>query len=157
MGRRSLVQQRQMTPEQARSAVIRHFAHLNSHGGVNLAQMEAQVHEQTMVRLLADFAMDTTGEISYPLRAKCAMDVIAIARGPLREWLHTGQTVDPAAPSPDGKSTVGDNIEAAKASAAVHEELDRLVAQRINPSDWPVHVRLAVGDALSYFSERVED
>lgn len=158
MGRRSLIPARLMTPEQARSAVIKHFSHLTSTGGVNMAQYEAQKNETEMVQVLVGFALDTSGEIAPSLRAKCAMDVLAIARGPLREWVHDGRTVEPAAPRTDGREgTQGEAIESAQASADVAAELDRLVAQRVDPALWPGHVKAVVGDAISFFSETTDD
>lgn len=157
MARRSVVPARQMTPEQARGAIIRHFAHLNAAGGVNMAQFEAQRAEQSMVRVLVDMATDVSGEIPHALRARCAMDVVAIARGPLKPWLHQGETVDPNARAPDEKRTVGENMESAQVLADVSEELDRLVSRRVPPEQWPEHVRAAVGDTLSYYSETADD
>jgi len=155
MGRRSVVPSNRLSPEQARRAVIRHFSHLTSTGGANMAMVEAQRAEQSMVQLLVGFALDPSGDLPPTLRAKCAMDVISIARGAIRDWQHTGETIDPSATRTDGvDGTVADALEAAQASADVSAELDMLVAKRVPPEQWPAHVRAVVGDALSYFSER---
>ena len=147
MGRRSLAVVTQ--EEEARAAVARHFRSLTDRRGVgvNLAQFQAQIHEQEMVNLLYGFAMDPTGDLAF--RRLCILDVLNIARGPIAPWRHDGQTIDPAAQSATGKGSVGDDIEEAQRSAALLQKLDELVRLKVPVDKWPTEVR----EAAAEFSE----
>jgi len=126
------------------------FDRLMNTDGVNLATYQAQLVEQDMVKMLAGLALDTSGYTSPSLRRQCAMDVLTIARGVPKLWVHDGQTVSPSAVTPTGQ-TMGDLIEAAQTTAQLAQELDRLTREKIPPNEWPEDVRAMVGDAITYF------
>ena len=132
----------------ARKAVAAHFRKITSKSGINYAQFQAQLQEEDMVRLLAGFAMDTT--LQPTLRRECALDVITIARGKIQPWIHDGQTIDPEAVSAAG-SPIKQEIDAARATAELYQELDDLVRRRIPPEQWPEAVRTLAGEAIAYY------
>ena len=103
-----------------------------------------------MVETLVGFVRDFT--VPVALRRQCAMDVVAIARGPLRPWVHDGETIDTNAQGVTGE-TIGAEIDAARSSAAALAELDELVRRRVPVSQWPESVRLAAGELLAMFAE----
>jgi hypothetical protein len=144
---------KQLSPEDTRKAVKRHLYRLMTDGGVNLAQFKAQQHEEKMVQILVDFAMDDiSGDtLSHrEFRAKCARDVLLYARGPVTPWIHSGQTINPQAIGPSG-ATVGAEIEAARQDAAMLAELDAYA--NVPYSSWPEELRDRVGEMGRAFAD----
>lgn len=152
MGRRSQ-QALPADPRQARLAVARHFRRLTGKAGVNLAQFRAQMYEEEMIDFLRDVVLSNDAPLG--LKISCAKDVLTYARGPLTPWAHDGQTIDPEEPTPEGtpEPTIGAQIEAARALADLHTELDDLVRRRVPPEHWPKRIQEAMGDAATYFAE----
>ena len=74
------------------------------------------------------------------LRFDSAMAIIRVARGEPGRLPEGAETVDPNATGHTG-ATVGAEIEAARASAALFAELDGLVRNRVPFEDWPERVR----------------
>ena len=149
--------------EEARKAVARHFRRLTNQVGVNLAQFRAQLHEEEMVELLVGLArgkaVDQKGEaidVPVSVRRQCMIDVLTFARGPIRPWLHDGETIDPSMPAPGG-GTMGDAITATRATADTIEEMADLVARQVPPSAWPDHVREAAAASALYSELVTED
>ena len=153
MGRRSIAP---ATPAQVRASVAKHFRHLMGPAtGINLAQFQAQLHEESMVQILVGFACDVT--LPAPLRRDCALDVIRIARGPIAPWIHDARTIDPDGIAPSGKP-ISDEIEEIRKTAELHQRLDELVRRGVPPALWPEDVRKAAGDFLaSYTDDDPED
>jgi hypothetical protein len=137
-------------PKKAREAIARHFQALMQKSGVNVTQFKAQIYEEEMVDMLAGFARDMTQPTS--LRRQCAIDIITYARGLPKPWIHVGDTVNPEAEGKVGE-TVGQEINAARLTANIYQQLDELVRRGVHPDSWPADVRQAAGEALAYYSE----
>jgi len=148
MGRRSLST---MGPKEAREVIGSHFRRLTSSTGVNMAVFRAQLHEEEMVKVIAGIALDP---LQLPsIRISAASKVLEIARGAIRPWVHDGQTVDPRAEGITG-ATVGEEIQAARMTAELYEEINALTMKRVPPEQWPESVRLAAGNLLATYSEK---
>lgn len=138
MGRRS-----SLTPAHKRHAdalrirLTHEFRKLNL--GVNVAQFTAQRFEQEMVELVRDIAI--ANETPINVRVNCAVQVVEWARGRVETWRHDGKNIDPSAENPLTGTSVGETIEAAKATAETFQELDRLVRQNVPFADWPESIR----------------
>lgn len=105
-----------------------------------------------MTEILIEFARDV--ELPAQFRRQCAMDVLEYARGKPKLWLHDGETIDPAAAGAAGLgATIGQEIDAAKQTARLHEQLARLTAQNIHPRDWPEDVRKVAMDMVAFYDE----
>lgn len=91
-----------------------------------------------MVDLLHDIALAPDTPLS--LRRQCALDVLTVARGEPGRLPEGSETVDPAATGATG-ATVGEEIAAARESAALFAELDGLVRNRVPFVDWPDRVK----------------
>jgi hypothetical protein len=50
-------------------------------------------------------------------------------------------------------ATIGQEIAAARLSADLYKELDRLVRQRVPASEWPEQVRAIAGDMIAFYSD----
>jgi len=148
MGRREV--EKAVDPQQLREAIGRHFRRLTNTAGVNMAEFRAQLHEEEMVELLVGFTRDMTA--TMPFRRQCALDVLQLARGQIRPWIHDGETIQPDAVGLSGRP-VREEIDSARRAAEVYAELDDLVRRKVHPSEWPEAVRLAAGDAISFFAE----
>lgn len=136
-------------PKMARDAVKKHLARLQSAN--NATQFTAQRHEEAMVTLLVDMAEDPL--MPPALRRACANDVLVYARGQPKAWLHNGETINPALPGSSGISgaTIGDEIEAARQTARLHEQLALLTASNTHPRDWPDDVRAIATDIVRFY------
>jgi hypothetical protein len=139
--------------EAARRAAAAFLQARSKLGGVNLAQVTAQMHEIECVEQLVSFMRDES--LPPALRRDCCIDILTIARGKPRVWLHDGRTVDPAAPSlrdPE-RRTVGDDIADLSVATALYQQFNTLVSQGIHSSEWPDAVRaLADPETLEMFN-----
>jgi len=135
-------------PRDARAAIKKHLQRLqNSSNGV---QFEAQRHEVDMVNLLVDLAQDESNPAT--LRRQCALDVVTLARGVPKPWLHTGEDLNADTPGNAGLgATVGQELEAAKQTSALDEQLAQLTARNVHPRDWPENVRSVAADMIAYY------
>lgn len=135
-------------PKMARDAVKRHLTRLqNSSNGV---QFEAQLHEREMVTLLVDMAQDALMPPS--LRRACANDVLVYARGQPKAWNHDGETINPASAGTSGLgATIGQELDAARQTARLHEQLALLTASNTHPRDWPDDVRAIATDIVRFY------
>jgi len=139
-----------INPKEARAAVVKHLKRLNS--AVNVTQFTAQLHERDMIELLVDMAENVTMPPS--IRRQCAIDVLTFARGQPRPWIHDGETVDPNMPGTSGLgATVGQEIEAARQTAKLHQQLAMLSASNVHPRDWPEEVRQIAGDMVAFYEQ----
>jgi len=135
MGRRSVAT---TDPKRLRDAVGRHFRRLTTESGVNLAEFTAQRFEEECIILVRDMAFSM--EASMDHRLKCAQQIVEWARGKVVPWHHTGETIDPTATTPLG-GTVGETIDAVRATTELFAELDRLVRNKIPYRDWPSEIQ----------------
>lgn len=135
-------------PKMARDAVKKHLQRLqNSSNGV---QFEAQLHERDMVTLLVDMAQDA--DMPPAIRRACANDVLVYARGQPKTWLHDGETINPALPGAAGLgATIGQELDAARQTARLHEQLALLTASNTHPRDWPEEVRSIATDIVKFY------
>lgn len=143
MGRRSVAvpdmrRVEQLTPHQAREAVTAHYRALTIGAGINLAQFKAQLFEEQAVELIAGFMNDVTQTAAF--RKECAKDILLYARGPIRPWEHSGETVDPNAIGHTG-NTVGEEIQAARLTAAAYEQINVLCMKQIPVDAWPIELQ----------------
>jgi len=136
---------------QARTAIAKHLTSLTEMNNVNMAVFKAQAHEEEAVNTLVDMMKDV--EVPPALRRACANDVIQIARGAIRPWAHSGATIHAEAPGDIPGTTVGQEIEAAKNTAALYEQFNLLVAQGVHSDDWPSDIRDLVGDLIDHFNK----
>lgn len=156
MGRRSVATASDLArlerdgPRAARDAVVTHFRRLTGAAGVNLAQFKAQVHEEEMIDLLVGFTRDVT--LPATLRRQCALDVVLVARGPIRPWEHAGETIDPSAEGRTG-ATVGTEIEATRLTADAYMRIASLTMRQVPFSQWPEDLQAAADPALATFTE----
>ncbi len=150
MGRRSLPNTPldKLTYQDARLAVAQHLRKLK--GGLNMAQLRAQTHEEGMVDLLATMARN--GDVPYAIRRQCAVDVITFARGNPKPWLHDGKSIDPGSLGETG-NTIADEIEAAKHTTSLWKQIDWLRANNVPPAQWPEDVRQVAGDLIEVYGD----
>lgn len=134
---------------QARDAVVSHFRKLTGAAGINLAQFRAQLHEEEMVELLVGFTRDIT--LPASLRRDCAKDVVTIARGPIQPWIHLGETIDPQAEGRTG-NTVGAEIEAARLTSRMYEQITQLTMKGVPFEAWPEELKAAADPSMASFS-----
>jgi hypothetical protein len=129
----------QLAPHQAREAAAAHYRGLTAGaGGINLAQFRAQLYEEQAVELLAGFMNDIT--LPAPFRRDCAKDVLLYARGAIKPWEHDGVSVDISATGRTG-ATIGEEIEAARLTAAAYEAINRLCMRQVPVDAWPEELR----------------
>ena len=139
MGRRSGQQVvANLPPEELRRRTLNRLMTLSALSGANKARYRAQMFEEEMVDLLRDIAF--APETPASLRRQCALDVLVVARGEPGGLPAGAETVDPNAKGNTG-ATVGEEIEAARTSAALFAELDSLVRNRVPFVDWPERVK----------------
>lgn len=135
-------------PKIAREAVRKHLARLQ--GSNNAVQFQAQRYETEMVDLLAQFARDP--DLPPALRRQTAIDVLTYARGAVKPWLHDAETIDPTAQGAAGLgATIGQELEAARQTAGLHEQLARLTAANVHPRDWPAEVRSVAAGLVAFY------
>lgn len=135
-------------PRKARDAVKKHLMRLQN--ATNGVQFTAQLHEVEMTELLVEMARNP---IMPPgLRRQCALDVLNYARGAPKVWLHDGETIEPGAPGGAGLgATISQEIDAAKQTARLHEQLALLTASNVHPSMWPPEVRAVAADMVAFY------
>lgn len=135
-------------PKMARAAVKKHLQRLQN--ATNGVQFTAQLNEVEMTELLVDLARNP--EMPPSLRRQCALDVLAYARGQPKTWLHDGETIDSAAAGAAGMgATIGQELEAARQTAKLHEQLALLTAANVHPRDWPEDVRSIAGEMIAFY------
>lgn len=140
-----------MNPQEARLTIAKHFRRLANGSGVNMAQLKAQMEEESMVDILTGIAMDFTQNPT--IRRQCAMDVISIARGAIKVWAHDGETINPGATGDTG-NTIGAEIEAAKMTAELYKELNGYIARGVHPDKWPDNIKqIASPEMITYYAE----
>jgi hypothetical protein len=134
-------QQPALDADAARRVAAAFLHERSKRSGINMSQFTAQLHEIRCVETLVGFASDDT--LPEPFRAQCCKDVIELARGKPKVWLHDTATINPAAPSlrdPEHR-TVADDIAEVKTMSACYEELNALVSAGVHTNDWPDRVR----------------
>jgi len=135
-------------PKMAREAVRKHLARLQSSS--NALVFTAQKNEEAMVQLLVDMAQDAL--MPPALRRACANDVLVYARGSIKPFFHDGHTIDSAAPGSAGLgATVGQELEAARQTARLHEQLNMLVGSNVHPSLWPDDVKSISSGLIDFY------
>ena len=149
MGRRNLPQ----SPNELRKAISKAAQSATLRGTINVARWRAQLHEEEMVQLLVNFALDGTQSAS--LRRDCAKDVLEIARGKIVAQVHDGENVDPTAHT-GGASAIGQQIEAQRIETNQWQTLDAYVG-KIASEYWPEHIRHIAGDLVALYSETTQD
>lgn len=134
--------------QSARDAIKKHLIRLqNANNGV---QFEAQIHERDAVNVLVE--MMHNEDLPAALRRQVALDITILARGTPKPWLHTGEDINPEAEGGSGLgATVGQELAAAKITADLHKELDRLTSMNVHPRDWPEEVRSVATDMVLYY------
>lgn len=139
-----------LEPQAARKAIATHFRTVASRSGINLAQFQAQLAAEDMVKLIAGFANDPL--LPAPFRKECAIDVVTIAYGKIQPWYHEGEHIDPSAQSAAANgSTLGQEIDQARLTAELYQQLDELVRRKVPPEHWPESVRTLAGEAIAYY------
>jgi hypothetical protein len=139
--------------EAAQTAVMKHLKKLK--GSTNVTQFTAQLFEEQMVLMLKQFALDP--EIPVTIRRQCALDVLTLARGQPRPWLVDPNTINPQALGGAGfGATVGQEIEAAKFTTDLHQQLADYTARNVHPRNWPAEVRAIATDMVAYYEDQPE-
>lgn len=129
--------------------MVKHLRRLQN--ATNGVQFVAQLHEREAVELLVEFMHDPL--LPVTLRRQCAIDVTQLARGAVRPWVHTGETINPEAEGTAGLgATVRQEIEAAQNTATLHHQLNMLTAANVHPRDWPADVRAVAADMVAYYA-----
>jgi hypothetical protein len=111
---------------------------VNDLTGVNKAKYRAQCIEEEAVDMLRDIM--TGIETPLSLRRECALDIIRVARGEPGRLPDDARTVEVEAVGGSGQK-VGDEINAARVSAALFARLDSLVRNRISYNEWPDEIK----------------
>src|ERR1700761_6523858 len=142
MGRRSgalaAIPKKAIEPSAARLAIAKHLKSLTDMRSVNMAQVRAQVHEEECIETLVEFMRNEA--LPPTFRRDCAIDIVKFARGAIRVWAHAGETIDAEEVGESG-NTVGEEISAARNTAALYEQFNQLVMKGIHPDNWPERVR----------------
>ena len=136
MGRRSVALQ--LSSADIRRRALNRMMQVSALTGANKARWRAQLYEEEMVELLRDIALAPDTPIG--VRRQCALDVLLVARGEPGRLPEGAETVDVEAKGNSG-ATVGEEIEAARASAQLFAELDALVRNRVPFAEWPERVK----------------
>ena len=124
--------------------------HIRRTSNTNMVEFTARLHETQAIKLLIGFAQDKTQSPKF--RRACAMDILKLARGGLREWWHNGETIDPNALGRSGLGgTVAQELEAARLTADLYTELNRLIEARIDSASWPESIREVCADMIHFY------
>ena len=127
-----------LPPEEIRRRTLNRLMRVNDLTGVNKAKYRAQCIEEEAVDMLRDIM--TGIETPLSLRRECALDIIRVARGEPGRLPDDARTVEVDAVGGSGQK-VGEEINAARVSAALFARLDSLVRNRIPYNEWPDEIK----------------